>query len=187
MSQATFKRAIEFTLPWECGRDKSGGLRADGGLNMADGSVTKYGIRQKAHPNVDVPNLTLEKALEIYHEEYWDWYKTKTPVLDLDNVPTDYACVVFDSGVNCGTNRCYSWHLKSLNEKDPAKVLLGFRDKFYFDLKSAGNKIAIQSYKGWMARLSDLKKLVDVIRAEDATSSVTKVAGETKLAPFASR
>ena len=166
MSQATFKRAIEFTLPWEAGRDKQGNVRADGGLNNADGSWTKWGIRQKAHPDVDVPNLTLEDALHIYQNEYWDWYKSKTPVLDLDNSPTDYAIVVFDSGVNLGVNRAYGFHLKSINEKDPTKVLLGLRDKFYFDLKSAGNQIAVNSYKGWMARLNDLKKLVDIIKME---------------------
>ena len=167
MSQATFKRAIEFTLPWEAGRDRQGRLRQDGGLNNADGSWTKWGIRQKAHPDVDVPNLSLEDALTIYKKEYWDWYSTKTPVVDLDAVPTDYACALFDSGVNVGTGRAYSWHLKSVGTVDSAKTLLGLRGQFYLDLKTAGNKIAIDSYTGWMARLNDLKKLVDIIRAEN--------------------
>lgn len=179
MSQATFKRAIEFTLPWEAGRDKSGGLRADGGLNTADGSVTKYGIRQKAHPSVDVPNLTLEEALGIYHEEYWKWYNTKTPQLDLDNVPVDYACAVFDSGVNCGTGRAYSWHLKSIGALDSAKTLLDQRNAFYTKLKAEGNKIAIDSYSGWMARLNDLRKLVDIIRTENTIApAVTDAVGK---------
>ena len=35
------------------------------------GGETKYGISKRAFPNVDIKNLTLEKAKEIYRENYW--------------------------------------------------------------------------------------------------------------------
>lgn len=34
------------------------------------GGVTKYGISQRAHPTVNVANLTYEQAREIYTKEY---------------------------------------------------------------------------------------------------------------------
>ena len=36
------------------------------------GGLTKYGIAQASHPKVDIANLTLEGATEIYQTEYWD-------------------------------------------------------------------------------------------------------------------
>jgi len=35
------------------------------------GGFTKYGISQKYHPNVNVPKLTKEQAIQIYLDEYW--------------------------------------------------------------------------------------------------------------------
>ncbi|TMP70231.1 secretion activator protein [Pseudoalteromonas sp. S1609] len=51
-----------------------GGLRSDGGLNNVAsdrGGLTKYGISQRAYPTVDIKNLTLAKALSLYHSDYW--------------------------------------------------------------------------------------------------------------------
>lgn len=170
MSQATYKTAIEFLLKWEVGFDRSGKLRTDGGLNTDDGSVTKWGIRQVAHPDLDIPNLSLDDAFRVYKNDYWDVYKPKG--LDLDTVPPDYAIVVFDSGFNCGVNRVYGWHSKiALSQtKDPTKALLGLRDKHYFDLVSSDKNRFGKFYKGWINRLNDLKKLVDVIRQDAGTS-----------------
>jgi lysozyme family protein len=58
-----FERALAFTLRWE------GGLSQD---PDDPGGTTKYGISARAHPEVDVRNLTLEDAKEIYRKEYWE-------------------------------------------------------------------------------------------------------------------
>lgn len=167
MAQATFKTAIEFTLPWEVGKDKNGKLRQDGGINYLDGDLTKWGLFRKYHPwlTEDTP---LEKALDVYKTEYWDWYKLKTPSIDLDNVRSDLAVVIFDTGVNCSTARCYRWSLQSLKEKDPTKYLLGLRKIHYATLKAAGNPTHVQAYNGWINRLNDLTKLVDIIRLDSS-------------------
>ena len=50
-------------------------IQLEGGLtnNPQDhGGLTKYGIDQRNHPNVDIANLTLEEAIEIYKSEYWN-------------------------------------------------------------------------------------------------------------------
>lgn len=53
-------------------------MDAEGGyVNDPDdpGGMTKYGISQRAHPDVDIKNLTIDGAKEIYRLEYWEKYK----------------------------------------------------------------------------------------------------------------
>lgn len=169
MITPNLKTAFDFTLGWEVGKNRDGTLKQDGGYtNDPDdpGGETKWGISKRSHQNLDIKNLTLEDALEIYRQEYWLIYSVKNPRLDLDAVPRDYAVSVFDSGVSTGPNRAYYWHLKSIETKDPTKTMLGLRDKYYFDLVTMKPEMK-KYYKGWLNRMNDLKKLVDVIRAED--------------------
>lgn len=59
------------------------------------GGLTKYGIASKYHPEVDVANLTMDQAKEIYYNEYW------SHGLDfLDN--PEVALQIFDFSVNVG-------------------------------------------------------------------------------------
>lgn len=84
-----FERALEFTLTWE------------GGFvdNPTDpGGVTKYGISQKAYPDLDIRNLTIEQAKEIYKRDYWDRAAC-------DNYLTPMDIIMFDTAVNMGVNR----------------------------------------------------------------------------------
>ena len=49
-------------------------LKIEGGYvnNPNDrGGETKYGISKRAYPNVDIKNLTLDKAKQIYYNDYW--------------------------------------------------------------------------------------------------------------------
>ena len=61
------------------------------------GGETKYGISKRAHPSLDIANLTLEDAKAIYKKEYWD-------VLGLDNEPWYLQLNLFDIAVNEGQN-----------------------------------------------------------------------------------
>lgn len=50
-------------------------LNEEGGyVNDPDdpGGETKYGISKRYHPDVDIANLTIDKAKEIYRDEYWN-------------------------------------------------------------------------------------------------------------------
>lgn len=176
-----FLRAIEFTLPWEVGKDRNGKLRADGALHYKDdGLPTKWGIFKGAkdkqgnliNADIDVENLTLDGALEIYRQRYWDVYKEGHPSLQLDDATLDLAVVIFDAGVNCGVDRSRYWYsqVEKAKAKDPVKAHLGFREKYYFDLKSEHKKYQV-NYNGWMNRVNDLKKYVDVLRKELPQSS----------------
>lgn len=164
-----FIRAMDFTMPWEVGRDRGGKLRQDGGYtnDPADpGGETKWGISKRAHPELDIANLTLDKAFAIYKKAYYDVYKTKPTPLDLDSCRPAYAVAVFDTGVNCGVNRTYAWHLAASKTKDPTKTLLGLRDSHYTNIK-AGNPALAKFYKGWINRLNDLKKYCEILKLDN--------------------
>ena len=94
-----FRKAMEFVALHEWGNRKDGGYTN----NPVDpGGETKYGISKRAHPNEDIKNLTPERALAIYDEEYW----TKA---GCDSIPFPLNVVVFDSAVNCGVGMSRLW------------------------------------------------------------------------------
>jgi lysozyme family protein len=59
------------------------------------GGETKYGISKRAHPTVDIKNLTLAQAKEIYCWSYW------MPA-QCDKLPYPLNAYVFDAAVNQG-------------------------------------------------------------------------------------
>ena len=56
----------DFAWPWIQAAE---GVDSDAAADK--GGRTRYGISQAAHPNVDVPRLTLAQARAIYYQEYW--------------------------------------------------------------------------------------------------------------------
>ena len=59
------------------------------------GGETKFGISKRSYPNVDIKNMTLDKAAVIYKRDYWD-------KINGDALPYPVALVAFDIGVNAG-------------------------------------------------------------------------------------
>mgnify|MGYP000868655196 CR=1 FL=1 len=69
MSDEHFGRCLQFVLKWETGGDLvNGGYTND---PNDPGGETKWGISKRAHPKLDIPNLTLDQAADIYEREYW--------------------------------------------------------------------------------------------------------------------
>ena len=71
------------------------------------GGTTKYGVSKKQYPNLDVENLTIEKAKEIYHRDYWDRYKCRF-------LPDYLSVALFDSVVNSNAKRMIKLLQKAL-------------------------------------------------------------------------
>ena len=59
------------------------------------GGETKYGISKRYHPDLDIKNLTLDQARDVYEREYW------RPT-SCDSLPMPLAAFVFDMAVNQG-------------------------------------------------------------------------------------
>jgi lysozyme family protein len=74
-------------------------IEIEGGLSnnpQDSGGLTRYGISQAAYPNLDISNLTLDAAKEIYLQDYWQ--KCSCELL-----PLRLATYYFTFAVNCGT------------------------------------------------------------------------------------
>jgi lysozyme family protein len=86
---AEFRHAVEEVLNAEGGETN----------DPADpGGHTKFGISQRAYPDVDIAALTKDAAIDIYHRDYW-------LAASCDKLPPALAAVVFDAAVNQGVNR----------------------------------------------------------------------------------
>ena len=59
------------------------------------GGETKYGITKRFYPDVDIKNLTIEQATEIYKKDYWDKNK-------VESLPQNLWHIYFDMCVNMG-------------------------------------------------------------------------------------
>ena len=59
------------------------------------GGETKYGITKRFYPDVDIKNLTIEQATDIYKSDYWDKNK-------VESLPQNLWHIYFDMCVNMG-------------------------------------------------------------------------------------
>lgn len=155
-----FRKALEFVLKWETVFDRDGRPAAS---NDPDdpGGLTKFGIDQRSHPNINIRSLTKELASAIYHRDYW------LP-LRCHELPVPVGEVIFDIGVNNGKARAARWlqeslgvaadgfigpvTLKAAQEADApllAARLLKRREAFY---RSIARGAKSKFLKGWLNR-----------------------------------
>ena len=62
------------------------------------GGETKYGISKRSYPNVDIKNLTLDGAKEIYYKDFWNTKRLELSLIDDEPI----ALELFDTSVNMG-------------------------------------------------------------------------------------
>jgi lysozyme family protein len=97
----SFDKAFQIVLGHEGGytddpRDR--GNWTSGIIGAGELKGTKYGIAAHAYPALDIKNLTLDQAKEIYRVDYW--LKIKG-----DALPAAVAIAAFDCAVNQGVGR----------------------------------------------------------------------------------
>ena len=159
MNEHIFKLALTFSLRWEGGEKYTNDPIDPGG-------ETKWGISKKSYPDIDIKSLTKEEALIIYEKDYW-------LKVGADKMEKRLAIVCFDSAVNCGVGRTRSWlvELEKEKERNPqrneswaARWMIQRRTQYYLDLVK--KKPALNKYiKGWLNRVNDLSKYVDIVTA----------------------
>lgn len=133
-----FPIAIAFTLCWE------GGYVND----PADpGGETNHGISKKAHPDLDIKNLTVEEAKEIYRKEYWLG-------AGCDRLPIAESIALFDTAVNIGVSRA----LKIAAIADNWQDIILLRTKYYIVLAKRRKPLR-KFFRGWMNRVDALEEL----------------------------
>lgn len=128
------------------------------------GGETKFGISKRAYPHLNIKELTLEQAKEIYRADYWNR-------CHLEEVPDEVRFDVFDMAVNGGVVAAIKVYQRALNVTDDGiwgrntsaasqaahaspvyldKRFNGFRLKYYTSLSSFSTW-----GKGWVNRVAD--------------------------------
>ena len=81
------------------------------------GGLTKWGISQRAYPNLDIASLTRVEAEQIYFRDYW------LPVKGVD-LPHPLGLFVFDAAVNQGVGRAIKMLQKAVNSMSSANLVV---------------------------------------------------------------
>jgi lysozyme family protein len=119
-------------------------LRLEGGALItedAGGGLTRYGISSKAHPALDVRNLTEQQAKDIYRTEYWN-------ACGAEFLTWPMSLAVFDCAVNQGVSVAGEIANDAL---DVSEVLVMRMARY---AKLAENRKDLRQYfRGWINRL----------------------------------
>lgn len=141
------------------------------------GGLTKFGIDQRSHPDIDIEDLTVDTASLIYKREYWD-------AAHCYELPWPVSQVHFDASVNCGigqatkflqrtvgvyddgawgpnTKRASSEFIDERGAKATAIDLCDQRERFYRNLVDQKPRFH-RFLEGWLNRVSDLRKECDL-------------------------
>lgn len=165
-----FRRALDFVLKWETVYRKGEAVATN---DPADtGGLTKFGIDQRSHPNINIRSLTKGLAAAIYHRDYW------LPVR-AHELPVPVGEVVFDIAVNNGKARATKWLQQILGVKADgfigpktlaaarttdslilASKLLARRESFYRSI-ARGRKTKF--LRGWLNRNAALSNFISEI------------------------
>ncbi len=174
----SFEDAINITLKFE------GGLSD---IVQDKGGLTKYGISQHSYPGVNIRELTLEKAKEIYKRDFW------TPC-HCDELLWPINLCLFDWAVNSGPEVAVRFLQRILKVKidgklgpktlasvtlfhDPIEVskkILEERFNNYLDLvkNNPSNSIFL---KGWLKRVNELYFIIGQAYEQINNSKDTKL------------
>tara|TARA_B100000085_G_scaffold226004_1_gene211582 strand:- start:139 stop:612 length:474 start_codon:yes stop_codon:yes gene_type:complete len=132
------------------------------------GGETKYGITKRFYPDVDIKNLTIEQATEIYKKDYWDKNK-------VESLPQNLWHIYFDMCVNMGKRTAVKVLQRAANNKGrdievdgglgPMTIgalkgveldrVRAFRVKYYVDLITARPEQE-KFYLGWFRRATEV-------------------------------
>lgn len=152
-----FLACLDFTLGWECGRNKDGSLR-DGYVNdpTDPGGETKYGISRQRYPNLDIKNLTLPEAAQLYERDFWKEF-------GCDQVPMPLAAVYFDVYVNHSPSTAKVLIRDTAEWREVIKRRKDFRGK-----RVAAHPPSSKFLGGWLARDNDLHKFCTIWEQDHA-------------------
>ena len=87
------------------------------------GGETKYGISKRAFPYLDIKNLTIEQAGEIYYKNCYLTCRADTIVND------ELAMQVFDHSVNAGASKAIKLLQKCAGVTQDGIIGVNTRDK----------------------------------------------------------
>ena len=78
-----------------------------GTCNVGKCNGTKYGLAAMTYPTLDIRNLTLSQAKDIYKRDWWD-------KLGMDKYPPALSYQMFDAAINHGSGRAIQFLQKAV-------------------------------------------------------------------------
>ena len=132
------------------------------------GGETEYGITKRFYPDIDIKNLTIEQATDIYKSDYWDKNK-------VESLPQNLWHIYFDMCVNMGKRTAVKvLQRAAVNKGKDIEVdgglgpmtiealkgveldrVRAFRVKYYVDLITARPEQE-KFYLGWFRRATEV-------------------------------
>ena len=124
-------------------------LEGGGALVVDAGGPTRWGISQRAHPDVDIERLARADAVALYHERYWRQVRA-------DFLPPGLDLAVFDAAVNMGPAfavKLLQRVLRVVDDGIPGPVTLATARVFVpqSELRALYNEIRLRSYEELVA------------------------------------
>ena len=119
------------------------------------GGETKYGISKRAYPKLNIRDLTIQDAVRIYYDDYWEdeWNKLGFPL----------AACMLDTAVNMGKKRAKEFFGRS----DGSHIVyLQVRIAKYKELIEKNPDLKVFE-KGWMNRVRDLRRFIEVNKEDN--------------------
>ncbi|MBA3898487.1 MAG: peptidoglycan-binding protein [Sphingomonadaceae bacterium] len=171
-----FKAALDFVMAHECvfatGHEGDFSRVMTEDVSGDHGGLTKFGIDQRSHPDINIRALDYLGAARIYRDG--EWTKCRC-----DELPEGFDVAVFDTAVNCGVGTAALMLQRALNDEGAEPPLqedgfigpktiaaaarnrgalmhyLALRDSHYGDL--VAENIDLRKFmRGWLNRLGDL-------------------------------
>lgn len=124
-------------------------MKVEGGyVNDAHdaGGETKFGISKKAFPNLNIAEITMDQAKEIYKQNYWNACRC-------DELPASFDVAVFDCAVNQGAKKAVLLLQKALDVT--ADGIIG--DKTVKAAQAAGSSILAKFMLNRLYAYAELK------------------------------
>ena len=158
--ETTFNRTIGHEGKFQA-NPKDRGNWTGGKEGVGELKGTKWGLAAMTYPHLDIANITLEQAKEIYYNDWW--FKLK-----MDRWPNVMKYQIFDAAFNHGTGRAnqflqYAARVKddgvigpktitAVNMTDPNDLVLRFlakRLRYFTEVKTWA-----EFSKGWSLRVA---------------------------------
>ena len=141
-----FDAAIKFVLEREGGATVTNDPADPGGL-------TKYGISQRAHPGLDIQNLTEEQAKAIYRKVYWE-------DSGCDRLQWPMNLIQLDTATNMGVGRAKQFLAQTQDPEDYLWLRLDWYRQIVRNRPASGKFLP-----GWLLRMVLLRKAAGLAKS----------------------
>jgi lysozyme family protein len=140
MAASNRKASFLATMKWEGGETLSLNPRDPGnwtGNAIGVGKLvgTRFGVSAGAHPTLDIANLTVDEALAVYVDQYWNVINADALAAGVDHIVADDA---YNSGPSSALRR---WSKISKTDSPAAKIHAYSKLRLSF----------LQGLRGWKA------------------------------------